>query len=97
MLIEENSKSTNDKIYDHMEIIRNAIDINKKITFNYSDNQVDTSKINPIYMINDNDYYYLVGHKDNIDDIFYYRIDKMTDIKILEEYAETGGSNGTEH
>ena len=97
VLIEENSKSTNDKIYDHMEIIRNAIDINKKITFNYSDNQVDTSKINPIYMINDNDYYYLVGHKDNIDDIFYYRIDKMTDIKILEEYAETGGSNGTEH
>ncbi len=24
-------------------------------------------------------------------------LDKMTDIKILEEYAETGGSNGTEH
>ena len=93
----EISNCTNEEIYYNLNIINEAMEKNKKITFNYSDNQVDTSKINPTYMINDNDYYYLVGRKDNIDDIFYYRIDKMTDIKILEEYAETGGSNGTEH
>ena len=48
VLIEENSKSTNDKIYDYMEIIRNAMDINKKMNKSLSGTEDSIRKEDPI-------------------------------------------------
>lgn len=85
VFIDETCKSSNEKIYDNLEKITTAIKINKKITFTYMDNQVNISKINPIYMINDHENYYLVAIHDNLDEILYYRIEEITDIEILDE------------
>ncbi|WP_455537597.1 helix-turn-helix transcriptional regulator [Terrisporobacter sp.] len=87
VFIDDSSKTTNQDIYENLEIITKAIKKNNKITFNYLDNCV-ISKTNPIYMINDHENYYLVSIHDNIDEISYYRLDKIKELKILQEEIE---------
>ncbi len=41
--------------------------------------------VNPYQMVASNGFYYLLGNLDKYDDVSYYRIDKMTDVKILED------------
>ena len=71
-----------------MELLRNALLSFKKIQFNYT---VDESEklitVNP-YGIIIADKYYLVGYNDYVSDLRLYRINKIKNPVILDEYFE---------
>ena len=94
-------KSTNEKIYYSINEINTAINGDKKISFCYFDYNAHhkcvyrTDKENPskmhLYVVNPlatvykNDNYYLFCYSDNHDNITQYRVDRMTDVDVLEE------------
>jgi len=94
-------KSTNEKIYYSINEISTAINNNKKISFCYFDynanheciyrpEKENPSKkrvyvVNPLATVYKNDNYYLFCYSDNHDNIAQYRVDRMTDVDVLEE------------
>ncbi len=71
-----------------MELLRNAMLSFKKIQFNYDINGKNkTITLNP-YGIIIADKYYLVGYNEYVADLRLYKIDKMSDLTILDEYFE---------
>ena len=77
----------------NVNAINDAIEYKKKITFRYNGYGADFKLhdkgkdyiVNPYQMIAANGYYYLLSNVDNHDNIAYFRIDKMTKVKILDE------------
>lgn len=73
--------------------INEAMDRKKKIRFRYSRYGKDFKMhdqgkeyiMNPYQMVASNGHYYLLGNIDKYDDITYYRIDKMTNVEIIDE------------
>lgn len=94
-------KSTNEKIYYSINEISTAINNGKKISFCYFDynanhecvyraDKENPSKrrvyvVNPLATVYKNDNYYLFCYSDNHDNIAQYRVDRMTDVDVLEE------------
>lgn len=94
-------KSTNEKIYYSINEISTAINNDKKISFCYFDYNVNhecvyrpdkenPSKkrvyvVNPLATVYKNDNYYLFCYSDNHDNIAQYRVDRMTDVDVLDE------------
>lgn len=71
-----------------MELLRNAMLSFKKIQFNYDiDGTQRSIKLNP-YGIIIADKYYLVGYNEYVQDLRLYKIDKISDLVILDEYFE---------
>ena len=86
--------SDNKQIMYNIDALNDAIALKKKVSFVYNEYQTDfklypkkTQKyvVNPYQMVASNGRYYLIGNYDKYDDISHYRIDKITDIKILDE------------
>ena len=80
-----------------VETVNEAISKNQKISFFYYKYGTDfklhrkndvTYIVNPYQMVACNGFYYLIGNYDKYDDISHYRIDKMGDVKVLEEKAK---------
>ena len=74
--------------------INEAISQNKKISFIYNaygedlklhPKREEAYLVNPYQMVANNGRYYLIGNYDKYDNISHYRIDKMTQIEIVEE------------
>ncbi len=100
------SKSTNEKILYAVNEVSQAIIKRKRISFNYFDYDVnykkayrmkssDPTKIreykaNPLGTVFDNGYYYLFGYDDWSKKVFHYRIDRMDNVKMLEEDIKEG-------
>ncbi|OLA74974.1 MAG: hypothetical protein BHW62_04925 [Acinetobacter sp. CAG:196_36_41] len=71
-----------------MELLRNAMLSFKKIQFNYDiDGKIKAITLNP-YGIIIADKYYLVGYNDYVEDLRLYKIDKIKDLVMLDEYFE---------
>ncbi len=71
-----------------MELLRNAMLAFKRIQFNYDiDGKSKTITLNP-YGIIIAEKYYLVGYNDYVSDLRLYKIDKIKDITLLDEYFE---------
>ena len=71
-----------------MELLRNAMLSFKRIQFNYDiDGKSKTITLNP-YGIIIADKYYLVGYNNYVNDLRLYKIDKITDLTLLDEYFE---------
>lgn len=98
VFIDDTGKNINEKIYDNLNLINEAITQNKKITFIYCHNDFNRGlgcnegddngrhlKVNPISMVNNHENYYLVSIQDNFEEIIYYRVENMKSIEILEE------------
>ena len=77
-----------------MEIINDAIAAKKKIEFIYNEMGTDFKlhpkrqepyKVNPYQIVANNGRFYLIGNYDKYDNVAHFRIDKMTDIKLLDE------------
>lgn len=72
----------------NLELIRNAILSFKKIRFDYKvNNEIKNVKLNP-YGIIISDRYYLVGFKEQANGLRLYKIDKVSNIQISDEYFE---------
>lgn len=71
-----------------MELLRNAMLSFKKVQFNYDiDGTTKAITLNP-YGIIIADKYYLVGYNDYVTDLRLYKIDKISDLVMLDEYFE---------
>lgn len=86
-------RTENKQVLYTVNDINDAMDKKKKISFRYSKYENDmklhdqgrTYIVNPYQMIAANGYYYLLGNLDKYDDVSYYRIDKISDVEILDE------------
>lgn len=95
----DNGMNYNQQIFSNIEIIDEAINLNKKIKFNYMEYRTDKKihpkldkegnirsyVINPYQMAAKDGKYYLICNYDKYDDISNYRIDRIKNIEILDE------------
>ena len=71
-----------------METLRNAMLSFKKIQFNYNiKNDIKNITINP-YGIIISDKYYLVGYNEFVNDLRLYKVEKILNLTILDEYFD---------
>ena len=86
-------RTPNKQVMINVHEINDAIDHKKKISFRYCSYGLDFKLhdrgrdyiVNPYRMIAANGYYYLLSNMDKHDNIAYFRIDKITNVTILEE------------
>ena len=88
----------NKQLFYTIEIIDEAINKNKQISFNYSEYGIDKKRhprknedgntreyiINPYQMAATNGRYYLICNYDKYNNISHYRVDRISNIKILD-------------
>lgn len=96
--INDRVKTYNEKIYYNIDFLYSAINSNKKISFKYYRYNTVDSKVfrndgkeyivSPYFMVYSDDNYYMVAHYPKRDGISHFRVDKMTDIKIIDEKRE---------
>ncbi len=76
-----------------LDTVNEAISSKKKISFVYNSYGTDFKShprrkepyiVNPYQMVANNGKYYLIGNYDKYDDIAHFRLDKMTDVRILD-------------
>ena len=77
-----------------LDVVNDAISKNKKISFTYNvygtDFQLHPKRdmkyvVNPYQIVANNGFYYLIGNYDKYNDVSHYRLDKMTNVEILDE------------
>ncbi len=108
----DNNTNNNQQIFANIEMLDEAISKKKKISFNYMDYSTDkkmyprknkhgevrTYIINPYQMAAKDGKYYLICNYDGYDNISNYRIDRIKNIKILDEkvkpFKELDNSQG---
>lgn len=92
----------NSELFLNIEILEEAIDNGKKVTFQYYDYGTDkkmsprkdgsgktkTYTVDPYQMITANCRYYLLGHCDAYDDVSHYRIDRMKHVRLTDTPSE---------
>ena len=90
-------KPGNENIYYYVDLINNAIELKKRISFSIIEfdgrkkkvlrNDGEVYVLRPYAMYWNDDFYYVVGWSDKRDTMGAYRIDRMDDPKILNEKA----------
>ena len=87
-------RTVNKQAMYSLDAINDAISERKKIEFIY--NEIDTDfnlrprrelpyKVNPYQIVANNGRFYLIGNYDKYDNVAHFRIDRMTDVRILNE------------
>ena len=97
-LLANRAKRVDDSFHNNVSIISNAIDKHRKISFSYF--RIDirgkkqfnkkTSVLSPWATIYSDDKYYMIGYDSKKKQKTTYRIDRMTDIIILDELQDGG-------
>ena len=90
------SRTENKQVLYTVQAINDAIDRKKKVKFRYKRYGIDKKLhdqgrdfvMSPYQMVATNGRYYLLGNHDKYDDVSYYRIDKISDVEILDEKAK---------
>lgn len=84
----------NKEVFYTIDILDEAISLNKKVSFTYNSYGTDKKLhprreepyiINPYQMVATNGKYYLICNYDKYDNVVNYRIDKITNIRILDQ------------
>ncbi len=84
----------NKEVFFTIDMLDEAISQNKKVSFTYNVYKADKELhpkreeryiVNPYQMVATNGKYYLICNYDKYDGLSNYRVDKITDIKILDE------------
>lgn len=84
----------NKQLFYVLDAINDAIAEKKKISFTYNSYGLDFklhSKreepyiVNPYQIVANNGRYYLIGNYDKYDNVSHYRLDRMTDVVVLDE------------
>ena len=90
----ELSRTSNKQAMYSLDAINDAIAAKKKISFLYNYIGTDLkmhprrdtpSIVNPYQIVANNGRFYLIGNYERYDDIVHFRIDRMTDVHILDE------------
>jgi len=86
--------SDNKQLMYTVDVLNEAIEKRRKVSFIYNTYGTDfklhpkrewKSLVNPYQMVTANGFYYLIGNYEKFDNIAHFRLDKITDIDILEE------------
>lgn len=86
-------KSNNISFFLNVEVIDEAIEREKQVAFTYNSYNIDKELqpkksykyiVNPYQMLLHNQRYYLIGNLDKYDSLSNYRVDRITDIEILD-------------
>lgn len=87
-------KTMNERIYYNVDMIHGAINNRKQIAFRYFEWNVDKEKrfrkngekytVSPLALTWDDENYYLITYSKKYDSLVHYRVDKMSDIEILD-------------
>ncbi len=107
------NKSANKQLFYTIDVLDEAISKEKKVKFHYAEygtdkklhNRTDSNGkpkdyiINPYQIVATNGRYYLVCNNDKFDNLANYRVDRITDIQLLDEFAKPkrdvkGAENG---
>ena len=89
-------RSDNKSVALTLDALNDAISQNRKISFTYNSygedlelhpRRAEPYVVSPYQMVATNGHYYLIANGDKYDDFTHYRVDKMTDVKILQEPA----------
>jgi predicted DNA-binding transcriptional regulator YafY len=102
VFISGRSKNLNETVYYTIDTIHTAINTDKKISFNYFYYNMSKKRIyikdgkkyirTPVALCWNNDNYYLVTYSPQFNIPFAnYRVDRMTDVEILEEHSDKFG------
>ncbi|MBR7172692.1 MAG: WYL domain-containing transcriptional regulator [Clostridia bacterium] len=93
--IDDGARTDNKEIFWTIELLNEAIEKKKKVEFQYGAYGIDKKiklkgdgkfyKINPYFMVNNKGKYYLVCNYDKYDDVSNYKIECISNIKILDE------------
>ena len=84
----------NKQLMYSLDAVNDAIAEGKKIAFIYNEYGMDFKLhpkrdkeyiVNPYQIVANNGFYYLIGNYDKYDDVSHYRMDKITNVRILEE------------
>lgn len=90
----ELDRTINKQAMYSLDAINDAISAKKKIEFIYNDVGTDFKlhprrsepyKVNPYQVVACNGRFYLISNYDKYDNVAHFRIDKMTDVRILDE------------
>lgn len=105
--VKEWNHQRNKEFFWSLEILSEAIDRRKQVAFIYSKPQEDgelhplrteKDRVHPYKLICTNGQYYLIGSYGAYDNLRHYRIDRMTDIEILDRQArDVKTIDGYEH
>lgn len=94
----ELNRTINKQAMYSLDTINDAIAEKKKISFVYNEIGVDLKLhpkrdreyvVNPYQIVANNGRFYLIGNYDKYDNVSHYRIDRMTDVKMLDEKAKS--------
>lgn len=98
-------KSKSDSVLPTVDAIHRAISERKQIVFNYNTTSVDKGKIvskvqeervaTPVLVAYDSDFYYLSAWEEKKQEMREFRIDRMSDVRIIED-DETRATENTE-
>ena len=90
--VNEWCKTDNQEVFYNIDTVNEAIDLDKKISFDYNkygkDKKLHKSSkhvVSPYQLILQNQRYYLMGKSEKYDDISYFRLDRITNMKIENE------------
>jgi len=97
--IQGRAKALNETVYYSIDAIHEAINAGKKISFKYFIYDITKTRVykgsekayvrTPVAMCWNNDNYYLVTYAPQFENPYAtYRVDRMTDVKVLEEKAD---------
>ena len=91
-------KTMNESIYYNVDKLHEAIGADKQIRFKYFDWNLKKEmeprydgrwyQLSPWALMWDDEKYYLVAYDSSHDTVIHYRVDKMTDIRIIDEKRE---------
>ena len=91
-------KSVNEEIYYSIDKINKAIAEKNQITFTYQKRVVNENKtvsfserkhtVNPYALIWSNDHYYLVANNEKYDNLMNVRVDRISQVEILDQKVE---------
>lgn len=95
LYIDERIKTSNDFVCENVDMINEAINLNKKIAFKYYSYTIDKQFIahkggdeyirSPYSLAWYDDKYYMICGHDKYNDLAHFRVDRMRHIRILEE------------
>lgn len=98
IVIANRPKTKNETILYNVDRIHTAIYQDKKVSFQYTEwiaprtqrlrRNGAVYKISPLWMLPDDDCYYMIGYDSEVGKIKYYRVDRMKHMEITEEDRE---------
>lgn len=90
-LYSKNIKTINKEVLNNIEVLTNSIKTKTKVEFEYYKYDISkklklekTKRVSPYAILCENEFYYLIGHNEKFNELSYFRLDRIKNIKTTE-------------